>query len=137
MPSDNAETLIFRDPQINLYVKGVESSVSFYKNLFGFLETFRTPKNGTPIHVELRLGGLILGLASIESARAIHGLEVGSGPPRGEVALWTDDVDDAFEKLKAKGARVLSTPHDFIGTVRGAWISDPDGNPIQIVAKRR
>ncbi len=128
--------LVFRDPQVNLYVENVEASVSFYSDLFGFSEAFRTPKEGTPIHVELQLGHFTLGLASIESAHHLHGLNVGAGPPRAEVVLWVNDVDEAFVALKAKGAEVLSAPHDFIGTVRAAWLADPDGNPIQIVARR-
>ena len=127
--------LVFRDPQINLYVKSVETSVHFYRELFGFSEAFRTPKEGTPIHVELRLGYLTLGLASIESARHLHGIVSADGPPRSEVVLWVDNVDEAFSMLKEKGAKPLSEPHDFIGSVRGAWVADPDGNPVQIVMR--
>ena len=127
--------LVFRDPQINLYVKSVEASVRFYRDLFGFSETFRTPNEGPPIHVELRLGHLTLGVASIESASHLHGIVSGEGPPRSEVVLWVDSVDEAFTMLKAKGAKLLSEPHNFIGTVRGAWIADPDGNPVQIVTR--
>ncbi|MDI3340416.1 MAG: VOC family protein [Sphaerobacter sp.] len=72
---------MFRDPQVNFYVRHVERSVRFYTDLFGFEETFRTPASGPSDHVELRLGGLILGLASIESARDVHGLPAGGGLP--------------------------------------------------------
>ena len=124
----------FKDPQVNLYVKDVEESAKFYSGLFGFKESFRTPRSGTPIHIELRLGDLILGVASHESVRRIHGLSPGSGPVRGEVALWTDNVDEAFAELKARGAQPMSPPHDF-GSLRAAWVADPDDNPIQIVAR--
>jgi catechol 2,3-dioxygenase-like lactoylglutathione lyase family enzyme len=128
--------LVFRNPQINFYVTDVDASASFYQQLLGFKETFRTPREGAPIHVELRLGELTLGLASIESVRRIHAFDVGPGSPRAEVVLWTDDVDKTFARLTAKGVVPLSAPHDFIGTLRGAWVADPDGNPVQIVAKR-
>ena len=127
---------MFHDPQINLYVADVETSVRFYCENFGFAETFRTPRDGQPIHVEMRLGGLILGVASFESARSIHGLDVASGPPRGEVVLWTIDVDEAYEMLTARGARPLSKPHDFLTNLRSAWVADPDGNPVQMVMRR-
>ena len=128
---------MFRDPQINLYVADVDNSLRFYRDLLGFTETFRTPDDGPPIHVEMRLGGLILGVASIESARRIHGLAVaGDGPPCGEVALWTDDVDRAFALLTVRGAQPLSEPHDFLATLRAAWVADPDGNPVQMVTHR-
>src|SRR6266851_6364473 len=124
---------MFRDPQINFYAADVEASLRFYRDLFGFTETFRTPRQGEPIHVEMRLGGLTLGVASIESARGIHGLDLGDGPPRGEVVVWTDNVDQAFASVTAQGARPLSEPHNFLADLRAAWIADPDGNPVQMV----
>ncbi|HEY2595448.1 MAG TPA: VOC family protein [Chloroflexota bacterium] len=128
---------MFREPQVNLYVADVERALAFYRDQLGFTETFRTPRDGMPIHVEARLGGLILGVASIESAGRIHGLEVGGGPPRGEVVVWTDDVDRAFATLIAQGVRPLSEPHDFLANLRAAWVADPDGNPVQMVMRRR
>jgi catechol 2,3-dioxygenase-like lactoylglutathione lyase family enzyme len=128
---------MFREPQVNLYVADIERALAFYRDHLGFTETFRTPREGTPVHVEARLGGLILGVATIESAGRIHGLEVGGGPPRAEVVVWTDDVDRAFAKLIAQGARPLSEPHDFLANLRAAWVADPDGNPVQMVMRRR
>jgi catechol 2,3-dioxygenase-like lactoylglutathione lyase family enzyme len=128
---------VFHSPQINLYVRDVEASVRFYRDLFGFSETFRTPEQGPPIHVELGLEELTLGLAAIESVREIHGFTVGGGPPRAELVLWTEDVDKAFAGLTARGVPVLSAPHDFLGVVlRAAWVADLDGNPIQLVTRR-
>ena len=127
---------MFRDPQINLYVADVEAAMRFYCELCGFAETFRTPLHSAPIHVEMRMGGLILGVASMESAHAMHGLELRPGPPRSEVVLWTDDVDGVFASLTAKGVRPLSEPHDFLTRLRAAWVADPDGNPVQLVMRR-
>lgn len=126
---------VFRDPQVNFYVRDVERSVRFYADLFGFEETFRTPASGPPEHVELRLGGLILGLASVESALQTHGLTTGGGNPRAEVCLWTDDVDRVYESLLGRGVQSLSSPHDFLGRLRAAWLADPDGNPVEIVSE--
>jgi catechol 2,3-dioxygenase-like lactoylglutathione lyase family enzyme len=126
---------VFRDPQINAYVRDVEACVCFYTELLGFVETFRTPESGPPVHVEVRLGGLILGFADIEATREMHGLDIEAGPRRAEVALWTDDVDASFARLVATGATPLSPPHDFIGRLRAAWIADPDGGPVQLVTE--
>jgi len=128
-----------RDALVNLYVRDVEGLAAFYREAFGFAETFRTPREGAPVHVELRLGAFVLGFASIDAAKAMHGLLLASepiGPPRGEIALWTEDVDTAAAALVGLGARLISPPHDFIGTLRAAWLADPEGNHIQIVAKR-
>jgi catechol 2,3-dioxygenase-like lactoylglutathione lyase family enzyme len=127
---------VFRSPQINLYVADVEESVRFYRDLFGFSETFRTPEQGRPVHVELRLDELTLGLAANDSVREVHGFETGGGPPRAEVVVWTDDVDTAVAGLAERGTRVLSPPHDFLASLRAAWVADPDGNPVQVVTRR-
>jgi catechol 2,3-dioxygenase-like lactoylglutathione lyase family enzyme len=126
---------MFRDPQVNLYVKDVEASVQFYTTHFGFVESFRTPETGVPEHVEVCLGGLVLGLASIDSARTTHGLDVGGGKPTGEIVLWTDDTDAEYEQLIANGVRSLIPPHTFLGQLRAAWLLDPDGNPVEIVTE--
>lgn len=113
----------------------MKESEQFYIDNFGFTESFRTPKTGDPIHVELTLGQFILGVASISSAESMHNLKVGTGLPRCEVVLWTDDTDLAYSSLIEKGIISLSKPHTFLDTVRSAWVSDPDGNPIQLVSK--
>ncbi len=77
----------YRDPMINYYVDEVAELAAFYCEHFGFVETFRTPSEGTPVHVEVRLGDLILGLASIKAAKAMHNLPLNPGLPHAEVAL--------------------------------------------------
>jgi uncharacterized glyoxalase superfamily protein PhnB len=128
-------TAMFTDPSVNLYVRDVEASARFYAGLFGFTETFRTPATGTPIHVELRLGGLVLGLASTVAAHEAHGLVKGTGPC-GDVALWTTDVDAAYASAVAAGAAQITPPHDFLdGALRAGWLRDPDGNAVQLVQR--
>lgn len=122
---------MFENPQVNLYVVDVEESVRFYRDSFGFLETFRTAG-----HVELRLGSFTLGLATREALQDVHGITAdGSGPLRAELVLWTTDVDQVYADLSATGVRTLSAPHDFAGSLRAAWVRDPDGNPVQIVMR--
>lgn len=129
---------MFESPQVNFYVRDVEESARFYRELFGFTETFRTPEHGPPAHAELQLGTFTLGLATMESLRDVHGITTaGSGPPRAEVVVWTDNVDLAYADLAARKVRTLSAPHDFAGSLRAAWVADPDGNPVQIVTRRR
>ncbi|MDG7011552.1 MAG: VOC family protein [Nitrososphaerota archaeon] len=126
----------FKEPQINLYVSDIERSLRFYRDLLGFIETFRTPKDGPPVHVELQLGPLKLGVVTVEALKRDHGISGGGGPPRAEVVLWVDDVDAAYSWLTAKGVPSLSLPHNFGGILRGAWVGDPDGNLVQIVNRR-
>lgn len=127
----------FRNALVNYYVRDVAGLAEFYAKHFGFVETFRTPRDGDPVHIELRLGEFTLGFASIDAAMDMHGLPLAEEPgrPRGEVALWTDDVDAVHARLTAAGVPCISEPHNFIGTLRAAWFTDPEGNHIQIVAR--
>ncbi len=125
----------FSDPQVNFYVADVGRVAKFYVEMFGFTETFRTPRQGDPVHVELRIGTFILGIASRDAIREMHGFDIRKGPPQAEVTLWTDNVDETYNVLIQKGVHSLSAPHDFISSLRAAWIADPEGNPVQLVQK--
>ena len=125
---------MFRSPAINVYSHDVMRLIAFYEGLC-FQETFRTPREGTPVHVELVLDGFTIGIASVDAAAADHGLRPELGGRPVEIVLWTDDTDGSFERLTAGGAPALSPPHDFLSDLRLAWVADPDGNPIQLVQK--
>jgi len=121
---------------INLYSRDLPRAAAFYKEL-GFVETFRTPEAGEPVHIELTLDGFTLGIATIDAAKEHHGLRPEGEGRWIEVVLWTDETDAAVDALVAKGAPVLSPAHDFLGgELRAAWVADPDGNPIQLVQRR-
>jgi catechol 2,3-dioxygenase-like lactoylglutathione lyase family enzyme len=128
---------VFSRPQVNVYSADVTRAVGFYVDL-GFEETFRTPLEGPPLHVELVLDGFKLGIADVRSAVRDHALDVGPGEHgRGmEIVLWTDDTDAAFAELIAAGARPVSDPHDWLADLRVAWVADLDGNPIELVQRR-
>jgi predicted enzyme related to lactoylglutathione lyase len=127
----------FRNPMINIHSHDPARLASFYEHL-GFRETFRTPKEGSPVHVEVTLDDLTIGIASVDAAVADHGLSPELGGRPIEIVLWTDDVDHDHARLTADGAPSLSPPHDFpTGPLRAAWVADPDGNPIQLVQHRR
>jgi catechol 2,3-dioxygenase-like lactoylglutathione lyase family enzyme len=126
----------FKAPMINLYSRDLARAMAFYAEL-GFVETFRTPATGAPFHVQLKLDGFSLGIATVEAAREHHGLRPAGEGRWIEIVVWTDDTDAALRALSAKGAPVLSQPHDFLdGKLRAAWITDPDGNPIQLVQRK-
>lgn len=127
---------MFSTPQVNIYSRDVETSLDFWSAL-GFTETFRTPAEGTPDHVELTLHGLKIGIGSAEAGINEHGLDIrlderGRGM---EVVLWTDDVDAAHALATGRGARSLQEPRDF-RALRVAYVLDPDDNPVEFVAHR-
>jgi len=120
---------------VNLYTRDIEAGIHFYRDHLGFVKTFRTPTEGVPEHVELKLNGFGLGLGTVEAARRVHGVDPSPGSPAMVIVVWTDDVDRAFEQLVSAGTPVVEEPHDTGGNNRNALLRDPDGNLVEIVAK--
>lgn len=127
---------MFNSPLVNLYTRDIEAGLRFYRDLLGFTETFRTPTEGVPSHVELRLDGFTVGLGTVEAARRVHGVEAEPGSPAMVLVVWTDDVDRAYQALVAAGVPAVQPPHDTGNNNRNALLRDPDGNLVEIVAKR-
>jgi lactoylglutathione lyase len=127
---------VFLNPFVNLYTRDIEAGLRFYRDLLGFTETFRTPREGTPEHVELTLGGFGLGLGTVEAARRVHGVDATPGTPAMVLVVWTHDVDRAFERLVSAGTPVVQPPHVTGNNNRNALLRDPDGNLVEIVAKQ-
>jgi lactoylglutathione lyase len=120
----------------NLYTNDIEAGLRFYRDLLGFTETFRAPRDGPPEHVELKLDGFMIGLGTAEAARRVHGIEAAPGSPAMVLVLWTDDADAAYQELTAAGVPAVQPPHDTGNNNRNALLRDPDGNLVEIVAKR-
>lgn len=127
---------MFADGLVNLYTGDIEAALRFYKDLLGLKESFRTPTEGTPEHVEFRVGGFTLGLGTVEAARRVHGVEAEPGAPAMALVLWTDDVDTAFADLVRGGVPGVRPPHDSGNNNRNALIRDPDGNLVELVSRR-
>ena len=126
---------MFTTALVNLYTSDIEAGLRFYRDGLGFEETFRTPKEGTPEHVELTLNGFGLGLGTVEAAKRVHGVDAVPGSPAMVVVVWTDDVDDAFAVLVSAGSPVVQAPHNTGNDNRTALLRDPDGNLVEIVSK--
>lgn len=127
---------MFVDALVNLYTRDIEAGLRFYRDLLGFGETFRTPREGIPSHVELELNGFTIGLGTVEAARRVHGIEAAPGSPAMVLVVWTDDVDKSYQELVAAGIPAVQPPHDTGNNNRNALVRDPDGNLVEIVAKR-
>ncbi|WP_422745151.1 VOC family protein [Micromonospora sp. WMMD754] len=126
---------MFESALVNLYTADIEAGIRFYRDLLGFVETFRTPTEGVPEHVEFRLDGFTLGLGTVEAARRAHGVAAEPGRPAMALVVWTRDVDEAFARLAAAGVPTVQDPHDSGNGNRNALLRDPDGNLVEIVSK--
>src|SRR5580693_4033198 len=124
---------MFASALVTLYTRDIEGGLRFYRDLLGFEETFRTPLEGTPEHVELTLGGFALGLGTVEAAKRVHGVDAAPGSPVMALVVWCDDCDEAFARLVAEGTPVVQPPHDTGNS--NPLLRDPDGNLVEIVSK--
>jgi lactoylglutathione lyase len=127
---------MYTDAFVNLYTADIEAGIGFYRDMLGFRETFRTPTEGVPEHVELELNGFGLGLGTVEAARRVHGVDPTPGTPAMVIVVWADDVDRTVAELAAAGAPVIQPPHDSGSRNRNALLRDPDGNLVEIVSRR-
>ncbi|MDG6954154.1 MAG: glyoxalase/bleomycin resistance/dioxygenase family protein [Nitrososphaerota archaeon] len=125
---------MFQNPSIHILSCDVIRLVGFYERL-GFRETYRTPKEGALVRVEVTLDQFTIGISSGEVAISDHGLNPDlDGHPIG-ILLWTDDTDREYARLISEGATSLSPPHTFRANqneLRSAWVADLDGNPINL-----
>jgi lactoylglutathione lyase len=112
-----------------IYSRHVATAEAFYVRL-GFEETFRLPPEGEPGYVSLRRGDAELGIVSDEWPRDQLGVTAGTAP-RFELFVYVDDVDASARALSDALQR---EPQDMPWGERLAYLRDPDGNPVALVA---
>ncbi|MFE1083251.1 MULTISPECIES: VOC family protein [Brevibacterium] len=123
---------LFRTPQIVLFTRDIDRATNFYRRL-GFEEAFRTPRVGTPIHVDLTLDGYRIGLATETSTRNDHCLDPVADGQHAAVILWTDDVHAGYAHRVDLGATPIKPPEPWLDHLLIAWAEDPEGHLIQVV----
>jgi lactoylglutathione lyase len=124
---------MFSDTMLNLYSPDVARATAFYRDLLGFAQTFQYPASGPAQHVELRIGSSTIAISGYDAV-AETGLPAPSRGNGHELVVECDDVDAAVDDLRAAGTPVLLEPHDHVAGHRRAYVSDPDGNWIALVA---
>lgn len=127
---------MIQNAQINILTHDVDRLATFYKRL-DFRETYRLPKDGRPDHVEVTLNQFTIGISTVEAAIRVHGFHPELGGRPVSIVLWNDDTDGYYARLTAEGAPSLVPPRDFLTDLRTAWVADPDGNPVNLVQRRR
>src|SRR5690242_15620709 len=110
-----------------LFVKDLETSVQFYRDILGL-----------PVHEVLdgfaafALPGQALALMTVPYAADLIGdatiPQTGAGPARGFLAVFLDDVDEAYATFTARGVAFLAPPKTQPWGQRIAYFRDPDGH---------
>jgi catechol 2,3-dioxygenase-like lactoylglutathione lyase family enzyme len=121
---------------VDVLTHEIEAALDFYQGVLELPESFRTPREGTPEHVEMTAGGFALALSTAEAAQRVHGLTAEPGRSAMSRVVWVDDVDVAFQATVAAGAPAVTDPHDAGNNNRNAVVRGPDGTLVELVAKR-
>jgi catechol 2,3-dioxygenase-like lactoylglutathione lyase family enzyme len=132
---------IHRLDHIHVYCSNPDASLRFYTDVLeaGKLGTAHGSDGG--VRYFLRLGGLTLVLAPYP-----QGTEPGipaayrdgiyqHGYGIGHFGLHVDDVDEAVETIRQRGATILAEPKEFSGA-RFAYVSAPDGVIVEVLEHR-
>lgn len=113
-----------------LFVEALDPAVHFYGDV---LE--QTCAKRTEHWAQFDCGSIRLGLYEREAmARALDVApsELGEPPGALELAFEVDDVDVAYEKALAAGARGWRPPQDRPWGERTAYLLDPDGAMVEL-----
>ena len=115
-----------------LSVADMAASRLFYEQRLGGSLVYQFPDAGEPVFLTLKFGETELGLGVRGEGKGVHGrpLRPASGH-RIELCINVDDVDGALALLEAP---VVMTPVDQPWGERAAYVEDPDGNLVMLVA---
>jgi lactoylglutathione lyase len=114
-----------------LFVRDLARCMTFYRDTLG-LEV----QESDPDSVSFKMENVYFLLLEVSAAAHLiseEGLELKiEGGPRGLLAAGVEDVDAAYEALKAKGVTFLRPPTNQPWGLRTAHFADPEGNLWEI-----
>jgi catechol 2,3-dioxygenase-like lactoylglutathione lyase family enzyme len=114
--------------QLHITVSDLEVSVRWYRDVLGLPHLFTV--EGQPMAF-LQAGPVRLYLGRTEDERYRS---------RPVVYYDVEDVDASYAEVTGRGAESLSKPHvvhrDGDTELRMAFVADPDGNPVGLMAER-
>jgi lactoylglutathione lyase len=120
-----------REPFPILYARDVERTAGFYRETFGFEQTFRWPDDGPPRFVFLRLEPLGIGIGAADNEN-VHGRPIVPGAGSFELCIYVDDMEAACGRLRELGVEELRAPQKEPWGESRAYFADPDGNVVHV-----
>jgi lactoylglutathione lyase len=120
--------------RLELFVSDMEKSIDFYTRVLGFERL-----KGQPNYVPVRSGSVLIALGPAKGLPLKHHFnpEVQTAR-RGlgvEIVLEVDDVQAAFEKVKATGYPILSPPQKRPWGATDFRVADLDGYYLRITSR--
>ncbi len=127
--------------QLNLVVRDMDATLSFYRSLGLQIPDDTVWRTGTgPHHVEVTLeNGFELAFDSVELAKVYNAGWQEPGGTGGRNVLSfrlrsRESVDEVYAELSRAGHAGLQPPYDTFWGSRYAIIEDPDGNHVGLMS---
>ena len=122
--------------EVILYVKNQQISREFYIKVLGVEPTLDVPgMTEFTIAENLKLGLMPEdSIAGILTTKAPHPA-TGSGIPRCELYVYTDDIEKKYKKAVEAGAKEISPIELRNWGDRAGYLADPDGHIIAFAEK--
>ncbi len=124
---------------VGLTVADVEKSREFYGKILGLKEQPSRPLFGSagPTKYTFEAGQSIIKFWSMDKPLPSHTGKWDAALGLRYITFLVKDVDAAKEELVKRGATIAMEPFDFAGVVRAMFLSDPDGNYIELASIKR
>ncbi|MBI3737313.1 VOC family protein [Candidatus Sumerlaeota bacterium] len=121
---------------VGLTVTSIEKSREFYGKILGLPEQPSRPlfNTGGPIKYIFEAGKSTIKFWSFEKELPVHTGKWDEAVGIRYMTFLVKDVDAAFEELTKRGAKIAQPPTDFGSLARVMFITDPDGNYIELAA---
>jgi uncharacterized glyoxalase superfamily protein PhnB len=112
-----------------LTVRNGAEAIEFYKKAVGAEEIMRVPgpDGKSLMHAEIRVGNSRIMLGDVSPAMGCLA-PVTLGGPGGSLYVYVPDVDAAFKRAVAAGAKVLMPVTDMFYGDRFGQVEDPSGH---------
>jgi lactoylglutathione lyase len=114
-------------------VTDLDRALAFYCGVLGLREAFRLDREGEPspwiVYLQLAPGRFIELFSHAEGAVAPRGRSAGYN----HYCLEVDDMRVTLRELEARGLRGASEPTLGLDRNWQCWLTDPDGNRIELM----
>jgi PhnB protein len=111
-----------------LTVRDAAAAIEFYQRAFGASETMRVQgPDGKIMHAEIQVGDSRVMLADEHPGMGASA-PVSVGQANGSLYLYVPDVDAAFKRAVAAGAKVVMPVTDMFWGDRFGAVDDPSGH---------
>jgi len=117
--------------RLELFVKNIEESMKFYRNVLGFI----LPEDTNKSYISIRKGNVVLGLGEMKNLRKNHPVKVSSGQRIGlgiEIVLEVENIKDVYKKVIEEDYPIQTELTKRPWGLEDFRIIDPDGYYLRI-----